>query len=309
VITARDVDCIYEVPLELAAEGLDNLIVEYLRLPVHDRNMTRWRRLIERLRNPRGEVRIAIVGKYVQYRDAYKSLSEALSHGGLANDLHTELDWVDAERLLEEDPADVLADHDGILVPGGFGVRGIEGKIAAIRYAREAGVPFFGICLGMQCAVIEFARSRCGLEGANSAEFDADTPHPVIHILPHLAGEKDMGGTLRLGAYPCVLKRNTRSRAAYGRDRIDERHRHRYEVNNDYLEQLEAAGMVVSGRSPDGRLVEMVEIPEHPWFVACQFHPEFKSRPLEPHPLFREFTRAAWERRRAREESANHAGG
>jgi CTP synthase len=238
-------------------------------------------------------VTIGIVGKYVQLKDSYKSLSEALTHGGIGNDAHVEVQWVDSERVDKEGPEPLLSDIDGILVPGGFGQRGIEGMVRAVTYAREKKVPFFGICLGMQVAVIEYARNICGLQGANSGEFDPDTPYPVIDLLLEQIGVETKGGTMRLGAYPAKLRPDSLAFAAYGREDISERHRHRYEVNNKYRSHLENAGLIVSGESPDGTLVEMIELPEQPWFVGGQFHPELKSTPRNPHPLFREFIRAA----------------
>jgi len=302
VITAIDVKNIYEVPQELATEGLDNLIVEYLRLPVHDRKMAKWESLTRQLHQPQGETAIGIVGKYIQLRDAYKSLGEALVHGGFANRLDVKLNWIDAEEVLAGDPQRLLAGMDGILVPGGFGVRGVEGKIRAIQFARETSIPFLGICLGMQCAVVEFARNVCRLTLADSSEFNPDTPHPVVHQLPSLRGESNLGGTLRLGAYPCHLREESLARKIYGQEKISERHRHRYEVNNEYREVLDSNGMRLAGLSPDASLVETVELPSHPWFFACQYHPEFKSRPLEPHPVFQAFIRAAWERRQSKQQ-------
>jgi len=295
VITAKDVDSIYEVPLVLHKEGLDEIVVQLLGLPAHRFDLSEWEKIVEKIKNPSCSTTIAVVGKYLELKDAYKSLTEAITHGGIANDCRVQVKPADAERVEREGPERLLQDVAGVLVPGGFGSRGIEGKIAAIQYAREKKVPFFGICLGMQCAVIEFARNICGLDGANSREFDPETPHPVIDLMPEQRGITEMGGTMRLGSYPCHLVESTRAHKAYGTTEITERHRHRYEVNNEYREFLEAKGMVLSGTSPDGNLVEMIELLDHPWFVACQFHPEFKSRPKNPHPLFREFIRATLE--------------
>jgi len=293
VITARDVSTIYEVPLVLHREGLDENVVRMLGLADGPQDLSAWERVVHTIRHPKRQVTIAVVGKYLELRDAYKSLNEAIAHGGIANDCRVTIKPVDAEKIEQDGPKDHLHDVAGVLVPGGFGSRGIEGKIAAIAYAREELVPFFGICLGMQCAVIEFARHVCGLRGANSREFDPHTPHPVIDLLPDQRGVVNLGGTMRLGAYPCRLVKPSRASEAYDAQEISERHRHRYEVNNEYRTILEEHGLLLSGFSPDGSLVEMVELPHHPWFVGGQFHPEFKSRPRRPHPLFREFIRAA----------------
>ncbi len=293
VITAKDVSTIYEVPLVLHREGLDSIVVHMLGLPEGPQNLSAWERVITTIRHPARRVTIAVVGKYLELRDAYKSLNEAITHGGIANECQVTIQAVDAEKIERDGPKDHLHDVSGVLVPGGFGSRGIEGKIAAIAYAREELVPFFGICLGMQCAVIEFARHVCDLLGANSREFDPHTPHPVIDLLPDQRGITNLGGTMRLGAYPCRLVKPSRASEAYDTQEISERHRHRYEVNNEYRDILERHGLLLSGFSPDGNLAEMIELPYHPWFVGGQFHPEFKSRPLQPHPLFREFIRAA----------------
>ena len=293
VITAKDVSTIYEVPLILHREGLDEIVVRMLGLPEGPQDLSAWERVVRTIRNPTRHVTIAVVGKYLELRDAYKSLNEAIAHGGIANDCQVAIKAVDAEKIERDGPKDHLHDVAGVLVPGGFGSRGIEGKIAAISYAREELVPFFGICLGMQCAVIEFARSVCGLSGANSREFDPHTAHAVIDLLPDQRGIVNLGGTMRLGAYPCRLVKPSRAGEAYGAPEISERHRHRYEVNNEYRDALERHGLLLSGFSPDGALVETIELPHHPWFVGGQFHPEFKSRPRRPHPLFREFIRAA----------------
>ena len=293
VITARDVSTIYEVPLAFHREGLDGLVMQMLGLPERDQDLSAWERIVATQRSPARRVTIAVVGKYVELRDAYKSLFEAITHGGIANDCFVTIKAVDAEKIERDGPKEHLHDVAGVLVPGGFGGRGIEGKIAAITYAREELVPFFGICLGMQCAVIEFARNLCSLAGANSREFDPHTPHPVIDLLPDQRAITNLGGTMRLGAYRCRLVPSSKAALAYEMAEISERHRHRYEVNNEHREILSRQGLVFSGFSPDGNLVEMVELPEHPWFVGGQFHPEFKSRPRRPHPLFREFIRAS----------------
>ena len=293
VITARDVPTIYEVPLSLHREGIDELVMRMLGLPQREQDLSVWERIVHTVRNPSSEVTIAVVGKYLELRDAYKSLFEAIAHGGIANDCRVTIKAVDAEKVERDGPKEHLADVSGVLVPGGFGSRGIEGKIAAIGFAREELIPFFGICLGMQCAVIEFARNVCGLAAANSREFDPHTPHPVIDLLPDQRGITNLGGTMRLGAYPCRLVGSSKADQAYGTTEVSERHRHRYEFNNEYRESLSRHGLLFSGFSPDGTLVETVELPSHPWFVGGQFHPEFKSRPRRPHPLFREFIRAS----------------
>jgi CTP synthase len=294
VMTARDVRTIYEVPLAFHREGLDGLVMQMLGLPERPQDLSGWERIVETVHQPERQVSIAVVGKYIELRDAYKSLFEAIGHGGIGNGCRVTIKRVDAEMIERDGPKEHLHDVTGILVPGGFGSRGIEGKIAAITYAREERVPFFGICLGMQCAVIEFARNICGLAGANSREFDPHTPHPVIDLLPDQRGITNLGGTMRLGAYPCHLLPDTQASLAYGTTQISERHRHRYEFNNEYREPLGRAGLLLSGFSPDGHLVETIELPGHPWFVGGQFHPEFKSRPRRPHPLFRAFIRAAF---------------
>jgi CTP synthase len=295
VITAKDVDTVYEVPLVFHREGLDTIIVKLLGLEPRPSELRRWEEVVQRVKSPHQRTRIAVVGKYIDLKDSYKSLAEALTHGGIANDARVDVTWVDAEHIERDGPAAHFADVHGILVPGGFGDRGIEGKITAIRYARERGVPFFGICLGMQCAVIEFARNVCGLTGANSSEFDPASPHPVIDLLPEQRGIAAKGGTMRLGLYPVVLGEGTLAARLYGRSIIHERHRHRYEVNNDYLKVLEKNGLGISGVWAEKQLVELIEIPEHPYFIAGQFHPEFRSRPWDPHPLFAAFVRAALE--------------
>jgi CTP synthase len=297
VIAATDVSCIYELPIKLHEEGLDQQIVERLNIWSREPDLRHWKRTVEKMLHPTaGSVQVALVGKYVHLRDAYKSLHEALVHGGLENDLRVELSYVDSEELIDLDAEALdgkLGAFDAILVPGGFGDRGLEGKIAAIRYARENGVPFFGICLGMQMAVIEYARHCCDLDGADTVEADPKCKHPVIHLMPGQRGIKDKGATMRLGAYPCQLKEDSLAAQIYGSTEISERHRHRFEVNNEYRDRLEAGGMVLSGRSPDDLLVEMVELPQHPYFIACQFHPEFKSKPHAAHPLFTQFIAAA----------------
>jgi len=309
VITAQDVDTIYAVPLALAAEGLDEQILRLLKIDAPPRDMSRWLGLLENLHHPQGEVRIGVVGKYVALEDAYKSLREALLHGAWAHRVRPVIEWIEAEDL--DSPAVAarrLAHVDGILVPGGFGKRGIQGMINAIQYARERKVPFFGICLGMQCASIEYARNVAGLAEANSTEFDPQTPHRVIYKLRELLGVDEMGGTMRLGAWPCHLEAGSFAHKAYGTQDISERHRHRYEFNCDYEEKLVAAGLRITGRTPDRTYVEIVEAPNHPWFVGCQFHPEFKSKPLEPHPLFTAFAGAAYRHHRGAGRSAAATG-
>jgi CTP synthase len=301
VISAQDVDTIYEVPVALAREGLDQQVLRRLRLPERPLEMQPWNELLERIRHPRDEVRIGIVGKYVQLEDAYKSLREALVHGGLAHNLRTVLEWVEAEEIdSAETAARRLRDVDGVLVPGGFGKRGIAGMIQAIRYARENRVPFFGICLGMQCATIEYAQNVCGMADADSTEFNPSATHRVIYKLRELLGVDEMGGTMRLGSWPCQLEPGSFAHRAYGELKIAERHRHRYEFNREYEAQLTAHGLQISGKTPDGVYVEIVEIPDHPWFLGCQFHPEFKSKPLAPHPLFTAFVEAAHQHRTLR---------
>ncbi len=293
VVSARDVATIYECPLAFAREGLDQIVLDYLSLPHYDRDLSQWEQIVNRWKNPAGEVTVAIVGKYVQLGDSYKSLNEALHHGGISNNVRVRLAFVDSEELESTGYPEQLARADAILVPGGFGKRGIEGMLRAIRYARESKVPYFGICLGMQCAVIEFARNVCGLTNANSTEFDPNAPHKVIYKLRDLIGVEALGGTMRLGKYPCDLSEGSLARRAYGEPQVFERHRHRYEVNQEYVPALREAGLAVTGLSPDRKFVEMVELPDHPWFLGCQFHPEFKSRPVAPHPLFKDFIRAA----------------
>ncbi|MCJ7705001.1 MAG: CTP synthase, partial [Desulfobacterales bacterium] len=306
VITAKNVETVYEVPIVFHQEGLDEKIAEKLNIWMARPNLKSWERIVKRIKSPRFQTTIAIVGKYVSLVESYKSLTEALIHGGIANDARVNLRYVDSERIEKEGLDHLLQGVDGILVPGGFGTRGIKGKIRAIQFARERKVPFFGICLGMQCAVIEAARHMVGLKVANSTEFDLHTPHPVIFLLEEwLDRDKTLqkrnsdtpkGGTMRLGAYPCRLEEKSLAFDAYGKKLIYERHRHRYEFNNDYLEILSKAGLVFSGTSPDKELVEIMELKGHPWFLGCQFHPEFKSKPTDPHPLFREFIKASLKR-------------
>lgn len=293
VIANMDADSIYEVPLMLQEQGLAQKVCEKLKLNCSEPDMSRWKALVEVEKNLTEEVRIALVGKYVELHDAYLSVAEALKHAGIANNVNVKIDWISSEDVTSENVAALLDHADGILVPGGFGDRGIEGKIEAVRYARVNKVPFFGICLGMQMAVVEFCRSVVGYENAHSSELNPDTDYPVIDLMPDQQDLEEMGGTMRLGVYPCRISPFTKAFEAYGEELIYERHRHRYEFNNQYRGAAEAAGLVFSGLSPDGRLVEIVELPGHPWFVAGQFHPEFKSRPTHPHPLFREFIKSA----------------
>jgi CTP synthase len=297
VITAKDVESVYEVPLVLAAEGLDEEIVRHLHLPKSERRMDDWKALIERVHNPIDEVNIGVVGKYVELEDAYKSLREALVHGGLVHNLRTRINWIEAQSLEDGKEPAKLRQFDGILVPGGFGKRGIPGMIRAIQFAREEKVPYFGICLGMQCAVIEYALNVCGLKAANSTEFDSNTPYPVIYKLRDLLGIDTIGGTMRLGAYPADLKQSSLASRIYGSNLISERHRHRYEFNRQFEKALTENGLIISGVSPDKNFVEIVELTDHPWFLGCQFHPEFKSKPLAPHPLFASFISASYEHR------------
>ncbi|WP_129599257.1 CTP synthase [Anaerophilus nitritogenes] len=295
VIQNMDADSIYEVPLMLEKEGLAEIACKRLNLNCQTPDLTEWKAMVNKEKNLKEQVKIALVGKYVELHDAYLSVAEALKHAGIANDTKVEIHWVHSEELTKENAKEYLKDVDGILVPGGFGDRGVEGKIEATRYARENKIPFFGICLGMQLAVVEFARNVAGLEGAHSSELNPDTLYPVIDLMPDQKDIEDMGGTMRLGIYPCKVYDDTKAETAYKEDLIYERHRHRYEFNNQYKEQLMKAGLVISGISPDERLVEIVEIKDHPWFVAGQFHPEFKSRPTRPHPLFRDFIKASLE--------------
>ena len=293
VITARDVEQIYELPLVFHQEGLDDKIMECLNIWAGEPRLDAWSKIAEKWKNPAGEVTIAIVGKYVNLRESYKSLNEALTHGGIAHSVRVLHRYVDSEEVERQGAEALLKGADGILVPGGFGSRGVEGKIAAVRYARENRVPYFGICLGMQVAVVEFARNVCGLAAATSREMDAESECAVIDLMPDQRGVVEKGATMRLGAYPCSLSEKSLARKAYGAAEISERHRHRYEFNNEFREALTAKGLRITGLSPDGRLVEIVEIQDHPWFLGCQFHPEFQSRPMAPHPLFRDFIGAA----------------
>ncbi len=301
VFQSIDVDTVYRLPVMLSEQGLDQKLASLLNIWSRASRLSGWEDVVRRITEPKSKVTVGFIGKYVQLVESYKSLNEALLHGGIANDCRVEIKHIDSEDL-EKLPANQLAEvlkpYDGILVAPGFGARGTEGKIAAVRFAREHKVPYFGICYGMQMAVIEFARHVGGLDGANSTEIEPETPHPVVDLMPDQRGVTDKGATMRLGAYPCVLKTGTRAADAYGATEISERHRHRWEVNNNYRDALERNGMVLSGLSPDGRLVEMIELPEHPYFVGCQFHPEFKSRPSKPHPLFARFIKAAVERQK-----------
>jgi CTP synthase len=307
VIAARDVASIYEVPLNFAAEGVDALALRYLRLETRTPDLSRWQQVVDHAYHPKDEVHIGIVGKYVEYEDSYKSVKEALVHGALAQNLKLRVSWLEAEGLEAEDYVSQLKDFDGILVPGGFGKRGIEGMLNAIRYARESGTPYFGICLGMQTATIEFARNVCKLHDANSSEFDPATPHRVIYKLRELTGVEEMGGTMRLGAWTCMLEPGSKAAQAYGRTEISERHRHRYEFNREYEALLTGAGLRITGTTPDATYVEIVELPDHPFFLGCQFHPEFKSKPLEPHPLFRSFVEASYTNRQTQHAPAAKA--
>ena len=304
VIAAMDVDSIYEVPIDLSKEGLGRLVVEKLSLKTIEPDLSKWKDVIRKLKEPTDTVTIAMVGKYIGLKDSYKSLIESLIHGGIANEVKVKIEWVDSEEFEKSGAERELADVDGILIPGGFGERGVEGKIAAVTYARNKKIPFLGICLGMQCAVIEYARNVCNMPDANSSEFNKETAYPVIYLIEEWYDfrnqtvqrrdlKSDKGGTMRLGEYPCVLTKETKAFETYGNEKISERHRHRYEFNNEYKEALEKGGLKISGTSPDKQLVEIVEIEDHPWFFGCQFHPEFKSRPLDPHPVFKSFIAAA----------------
>ncbi|HOP07604.1 MAG TPA: CTP synthase [candidate division Zixibacteria bacterium] len=295
VIVAKDVSTIYQVPLEYHQQGLDDIICKRFGWDLPEPDLKLWSGMVARINNPSKRIKIGICGKYVNLKDAYKSIIESFVHAGVNSDAEVDLVWVSSEDIKKNGAEKLLHDIDGLLIPGGFGERGVEGKIEAIRYVREKDIPFLGICLGMQCAVIEYARNVCGLQDAHSYEFYRDLKHPVIHLMADQEGVTELGGTMRLGAYPCVLDPGSVARAAYGTDEISERHRHRYEVNNAYRTMLEEHGLKLSGLSPDGRLVEIVEISDHRWFVGVQFHPELKSRPTKPHPLFREFVKAACE--------------
>lgn len=291
VIEEKDVsDSIYEVPVELAKQELDRKVLELLKLPCRKLNISKWEKMVEKVINPnKGRVNIAVIGKYISLQDAYKSIYEALTHGGIANSVKVNISRIEAEEIEESKADNFLKNIDGILVPGGFGDRGIEGKIETIKYARENNIPFLGICLGMQCAVIEFARNVCGLKNAHSAEFNSSTESPVIDLMQEQKKITELGGTMRLGAYECILKKDSKAFKAYGSEKIRERHRHRFEFNSDFSEILEKNNLMIAGKNPGSELVELIEIPSHPWFIACQFHPEFKSSPLNPHPLFTEF--------------------
>ena len=298
VIESRDVSNLYQLPLNLKAQKIDDIVLKHFNLTAKEADMEEWTSLVERVDNLKDEVRIALVGKYVELHDAYISVVESLKHAGYKHNSKVKIDWIQSEDITEENVHEYLKEADGILVPGGFGDRGVEGKITTIKYARENKVPFFGICLGMQLAAVEFARNVCGLTGAHSSELDPNTPYPIIDLLPDQENVVEMGGTLRLGSYPCTLTEGSQAHKEYGEINITERHRHRYEFNNFYRERLTNKGLVLSGVSPDGRLVEIVELPEHPWFVAGQFHPEFKSRPEKAHPLFAGFIKASLENKR-----------
>ena len=293
VLQNLDVEVLYELPLVMEQEHLAEVACESLHIPCPEPDLSEWSSMIESWKHPQKQVTVALVGKYISLHDAYISVVEALKHGGVANHASVSIRWVDSEEVNDGNAAEIFDGVSGILVPGGFGSRGIEGKISAIRWARTHGIPFLGLCLGMQMAIVEFARDVVGYSDAHTAELDPDTSHPVIHLMPDQNGVEDIGGTLRLGSYPCVLDKASKANALYGQETIHERHRHRYEVNNDYRQALTENGMKLSGISPDGRIVEMIELPEHPWFVATQAHPEFKSRPNRPHPLFAGFIEAA----------------
>ncbi|MGA2115603.1 MAG: CTP synthase [Bryobacteraceae bacterium] len=299
VVTGRDVKSVYAVPISFADEGVDEIVLRLLKLDAPQRDLAQWMAMLDRLENPRGEVTIGLVGKYVEYEDSYKSLKEALLHGGLAHQLKVNIHWIEAEGVTADNDKQ-LEGYDGILVPGGFGKRGIAGMLHAIRYARERKVPYFGICLGMQTMVIEYARNVCGLEGADSTEFNPGASHRVIYKLRELKGVEDLGGTMRLGGWPCKLAEGSLAYRAYGTADINERHRHRYEFNRDYEARLTSAGLRITGVTPDNTYVEICELGDHPWYLGCQFHPEFKSKPMEPHPLFKAFVGAAYEHRQKR---------
>jgi CTP synthase len=301
VITAKDVHSVYEIPLVFADQGVDDAILRMLRLDTGSRNLSHWTEMLERMNNPEREVNIGLVGKYVEYEDSYKSLKEALLHAGIAHRARVNIEWIESERLEWPECRKQLHRFDGILVPGGFGKRGVEGMLHAIRCAREDRIPYFGICLGMQIMVVEFARNACGLVDADTTECNANTPYRVIYKLRELKGVDELGGTMRLGAYPCQLKDGSLAQRAYQSAEISERHRHRYEFNREFEEQLTAGGLQLTGQTPDGVYVEICEVPDHPWFLGCQFHPEFKSKPLEPHPLFTAFLGAALSHREGKQ--------
>ena len=307
VITAQDVKSVYQVPTMFAGEGVDEIVLRLLRIDAPARDLSRWNTMLARMEHPRDEVSIGLVGKYVEYEDSYKSLKEALLHGGLAHELKVNIHWIEAEGVDGESWERQLEGYDGILVPGGFGKRGIAGMLNAIRFARERKVPYFGICLGMQTLVIEYARNVCGLADADSTEFNPGTPHRVIFKLRELKGVDELGGTMRLGSWPCRLAEDSFAYRAYGAREIHERHRHRYEFNREYEDRLKAAGLRITGETPDGTYVEICEIADHPWFLGCQFHPEFKSKPMEPHPLFKAFVGASYEHRRRRQTADRQA--
>ncbi len=295
VITAKDVDNIYEIPLLFAREGLDGIVLKELRLPLKRRRLTKWKKMLERMKDPKDEVNIALIGKYAGFQDSYMSLNQALHHAGTTHQLKVNISWIEAEKFEAKQPKVLLKSFDGILVPGGFGVRGIEGKINAVNYARTKKVPFFGICLGMQCATIEYARHIASFDQANSTEFDTKTPHKIFFKWRELKGVQDLGGTMRLGSYLCRLEKGSVAEKAYGKSNIWERHRHRFEFNPEFEDPLRNAGLVISGKNPKHGLVEIVELKDHPWFLGCQFHPEFKSKPIKPHPLFKAFVGASYE--------------
>jgi len=297
VVENIDVESIYEIPLVLEEQGLAQLVIDKLNLKCGELDLTQWKNMVERIKNLKEKVTVALVGKYVELRDAYLSVSEALIHAGIYNDVDVDIKWISAEDVNEENVKEILCNVDGVLVPGGFGNRGTEGKITAIKYARENNIPFFGICLGMQLAVVEFARNVLGLKGAHSSELNPDTPYPVIDLMPEQRDVENLGGTMRLGVYPCKLKQGSKASEIYGVSLIYERHRHRYEFNNKFRDQFEKNGMIISGISPDERLVEIIELKDHPWFLACQYHPEFKSRPIKAHPVFKSFIAACKENR------------
>jgi CTP synthase len=300
VFTSPDVKIIYALPLELHRQGLDERLTEILNIWSRAPRLEKWEKIVQKIEQPaRGEVEIAIVGKYVDLKESYKSLNEALLHGGIANDVKVSLRYVDSQEVEAQGAPKLLQGVHAVLVPGGFGVRGTEGKIAAVRHARERKIPFFGICLGLQMAVVEYSRTVLGLQGANSLEFDEKTPHPVVTLMESQVPVQDKGGTMRLGSYRCVLKNGSVAGKLYGKDEVQERHRHRYEVNNTYRTRLQEAGLICSGHNPELNLVEMIELADHPFFVGCQFHPELKSRPFSPHPLFAGFIRAALDHREA----------
>lgn len=306
VITAKDADSVYEIPQLFAEQGVDEIVLRRLHYPAPARNMTRWAEMLDRMRHPTRDVSIGLVGKYVEYEDSYKSLKESLLHAGIAHQARVNIDWIESEQMEWPACRNYLRRFDGILVPGGFGKRGIEGMLNAIRCAREDRIPYFGICLGMQTMVIEFARNVCGLTDADSTEFNPATPHRVIYKLRELKGVDELGGTMRLGAYPCRLAESSFACEAYGKEDISERHRHRYEFNREFEQVLTSHGLRLTGQTPDGVYVEICEVADHPWFLGCQFHPEFKSKPLEPHPLFTAFLRAALQHREAKKQAAQH---